>query len=170
MPQILILARGRIANGNAYRTLIGDKIIKVILAVVALDNVGRVHLVENKPLFFGVVHLFPDNALVPPVFKVVYGRGIANVIVHAKELSVELIVRAVNIHSVAENVRLPVGDIFVRRKIRIKYLFHKGSFPFLFFYFRLCLYYTLQPRPYSRRIFRWRYNFLSNLKKFFKRY
>jgi hypothetical protein len=64
-----------------------------------------------------------NNALITPIGKVANGRGVANIVVQTKIVSAKLVVSAVDINSIAKNMRLSVGDVFVGWKVGIKRLF-----------------------------------------------
>ena len=98
----------------------GKCVVYVIFAVGCKTHVRRVHTAPT--LIIRVVGFFPYNALVPPLFKVVDGRRPRYIIVHTERFAVKFIVRAVNVNSVAENVRLAIGNIFEIRQIGVKYL------------------------------------------------
>jgi hypothetical protein len=103
-----------VAHGDAYIALIALEKIKVISAVLTLHDVGGVHSLEKQGGLFGVVRLFPNYAFISPVRKVANGRRPTYVIVCAKLVAVKTVVTAIDIYPVAKNVRLAVGDIFIR--------------------------------------------------------
>ena len=119
---------GAVGHGAADRpALAGDAgregVVQVVLAVGRAADVGGVH--ASPALIGGVVALFVDDALVPPVAQIVRRRRPRHVVVHAEGAPLEPVVGAVDIHSSVKDVRFAVGDVFPARQIWIEHLtFH----------------------------------------------
>ena len=58
-----------------------------------------------------------------PIGEILYGRRQTNVIVCTKLVAIKLVVTAVNVNSVAKNVRFAIGNIFIRGEIGVKACF-----------------------------------------------
>ena len=114
---------GRVALRHANSIFEPEAEIKVIHSVGAARAVGRPHTLV--PRF--VPYVFPGqgNALYRPVRKVRKGSRPHCIVAGAKPFTVRQVAAAVNIHPVAENVRLAIGYILSFGQVGVKSLsFH----------------------------------------------
>ena len=99
----------------------GHTIIEVIPAVIALYDVGSVHI--GAAAVVGVLFGTVDNSVTAPVGEVVHRSGIYCIIAHTESSSAFKVVRAVEVYPVSEDVRFTIGDIGIEGQKRVKNLF-----------------------------------------------
>ena len=106
-----ICAGGSVADGNRYNVgEIGD-IIHVIAPVRSLNHIrGK----ERHPAVFIARVLFfaVGDAFIPPIAKIIYRGGPADIIPKTIYISPKMVMRTVKIYPVSEYVGFSVRNVF----------------------------------------------------------
>ncbi len=136
------VSRGRIADRNRNDAYFIQHIVQIISAVRPYRNVRRIQ--AHFSLFVERVRIPRINhALIPPVPQIIHRSRPADIVAHAENITVIIIMGTVYIDPVSEHIRLAVRNILPGRQIGVHSLsvlcasFHVTSIScFVHFYLR----------------------------------
>ena len=111
IAEILIFTGRGVTDSNRQNACIVKTVIEIISSVCAFRDIGSKKAVL-RVFIVRILIFFVNRAFKTSLRQVINRRGPAYIIIHAEQRSVKSVVRAVNIKSVAENMRLGVGNIF----------------------------------------------------------
>ena len=116
-----------ITHGHGNHALVVQHIVEIIPAVRALGHIRSIQA-HTAIGVEGILGLFIDDALIPPVTEVVHRGGPSDIVVQAISVTVEPVMRAVDIHPAVKNVGFAVRDVLPGGQIGVERLFvHHGT-------------------------------------------